>query len=232
MTQQPAGIIFRIQSATDAPLLGNQWLDKDGARWTNYHKGLKSTARLIIPAILKNVSIPERSRTLLDLGGSHGHYCIELCKKYPGLSGTILDWEPAGPVALQNIRDAGLDGRVTFQPGDFLVDSIGSGNDIILLFNIIRILDRGALLSLLRKVRGALSRDGMVVILDHMGYKPASRFMSANALLILLEIYNSTIGRIHDASDVSEMLRETGFTRIRKKNLSRSPGLTILQART
>jgi len=212
------------------PLLGNEWLDQDPARWATYHQGLKCTARLISPAILKNIRIPRRSRTLLDLGGSHGYYCIQLCKKHPGLSGTILDWEPAGPVALQNIREAGLEGRVTFQPGDFLTGSIGSGNDVILLFNIIRILDRGALLALLSKVRGALSRDGMVVILDHMGYKPTSRFMGANALLILLEIFNSTIGRIHDASDVSAMLRETGFTRIRKKNLSRSPGLSIIQA--
>jgi SAM-dependent methyltransferase len=212
------------------PLPANEWLDGDEARWATYHRGLKSTARLISPAIVKNVKIPGHYRTLLDLGGGHGHYCIEFCKKYPGLRGTIFDWEPAGPVASQNIREAGLDDRVTFQPGDFLSDHIGSGFDVILLFNIIRILDADALRALLQKVSGALARDGMIVILDHMGYSPSSRFMSANALLILLEIFNSTMGRIHNAADVSALLREIGSTRIRKKDLPRSPGLTLIKA--
>jgi SAM-dependent methyltransferase len=212
------------------PLLGYQWLDGESSRWTHYHKGLRSTANLLSPSVIKNVRIPSGARTLLDCGGSHGYYCIEFCRHHPGLSGVILDWEPAGSVALQNIRDAGLSERVTFKAGDFLKDSIGNDYDVILLFNVIRILDSEALLALLVKVREALSPGGIVVILDHMGYNPGSRFMGANAYLILLEIYNSTIGRIHKASDVCTMLSEAGFSHIRKKDLSRSPGLSIVQA--
>lgn len=213
------------------PLLGYQWLDEEISRWTRYHRGLKSTASLLAPYVIKNVRIPRHYRTLLDLGGGHGHYCIEFCKKHPGLSGTILDWEQAGPVALQNIRDAGLDGRITFKSGDFPSDSIGSVYDVILLFNFIRIMNGELLRSHLRKVRDALSPGGTIVIMDHMGYNPGSRFMGANAFLILLEIYNSTIGCFHKASDVSEMLHDTGFSHIRKKDLSRSPGLSIIQAK-
>jgi hypothetical protein len=213
------------------PVLGYQWLDGDNSRWVRYHKGLKSTATLLGPALIKSVRIPDRYRTLLDLGGGHGHYCIQFCRSHPGLSGVILDWEPAGPVARQNISDAGLSDRVTFRSGDFLSESIGAGYDVILMFNVIRILDGAGLSALLVKVRDALSPGGTVVILDHMGYNPGSRFMSANAFLILLEIYNSTIGRIHKASDVSRMLGDAGFSHVSKKNLSRSPGLSLVQAK-
>jgi hypothetical protein len=212
------------------PCLGYQWLDGDDSRWMRYHKGLKSTASLLAPTLLRKVRIPNRRGTLLDLGGGHGHYCIQFCRRHPGLSGIVLDWEPAGPVALQNIRDAGMSDRITFRSGDFMSDDIGSGYDVILMFNVIRILDDEALFSLLVKVFNALSKKGLVVILDHMGYNPGSRFMSANTFLILLEIFNSTIGRIHPLSDVSRMLAEAGFSGVSKKNLSRSPGLSLLQA--
>ncbi len=212
------------------PVLGYQWLDEESSRWPRYHRGLKNTATLISPYVLKFVRVPARYRTLLDIGGGHGHYCIEFCRRHPGLSGTILDWEPAGPVAHQNISEAGLEGRVTFKSGDFPSDAIGNGYDVILLFNFIRIMDRELLASHLVKVREALSPGGSVVILDHMGHTPGSRFMGANTFLILLEIYNSTVGRFHKASDVVMMLRNAGFSRIRKKDLHRSPGLSIIQA--
>ena len=212
------------------PRLGYEWLNEDPARWTRYHRGLRSTAALLAPIVLKQVRIPRHYRTILDIGGGHGHYCIEFCRRHPGLTGTILDWEPAGPVARQNIRDAGLEGRVTFRSGDFPSDSVGTGYDVILLFNFIRIMESEFLRSMFVMVREALSPGGTVVILDHMGYRPRSRFMGANAFLVLLEIYTSTVGRIHQASDVSAMLREAGFTRIRIKNLTRSPGLSMVTA--
>ncbi|WP_276615627.1 hypothetical protein [Nonomuraea basaltis] len=35
--------------------------------------------------------LPEGSKSLLDLGGSHGLYAEAFCRAYPGLAGTIVD---------------------------------------------------------------------------------------------------------------------------------------------
>ncbi len=212
------------------PMVGWEWLDQDAARWQTYHAGLKSSAILISRELMKKVKISPTAATLLDLGGSHGQYCIELCRRYPDLSGVVFDWEPARKTAITNIESSGMTERISFKAGDFVTDPIGSVYDVILMFNVIRIFRPDELKSLLKKIYTSLAANGMVVIMDHLGHRSSSRFMRANALIILLEIYNSTEGKTHDKNDVASWLGESGFTDVRDYNLKRSPGLGVITA--
>jgi hypothetical protein len=212
------------------PLLGYEWLDREQGRWDTYHAGLKSTAILIFPELIKKIKLPAAAERLLDLGGSHGQYSVEFCRRYPGLNAVVYDWPPAEHTALQNITAAGLSGRISFSPGDFVKDEIPPGHDVILMFNIIRIFNPAELKAIFYKVHAALNRGGTVIIMDHLGHQSRSRFMKANAFLILLEIFNSTTGRTHTAPEVMAMLNETGFSRIRDFHLKHSPGLGLVTA--
>jgi hypothetical protein len=212
------------------PLLGYEWLDSHPDKWEHYQAGLKSAAILVSRELFKKVKIDPAARRLIDLGGGHGQYCIEFCKKYPGLSGTVYDWPQAEKAALGNIDGSGLSGRVTFQSGDFVHDDIGSPHDIVLMFNVIRIFKADELISLLRKAHDSLAKGGMIIIMDHLGHISRSALMKANAFLVLLELYNSTKGRTHKAEDVISMLREAGFSKTREYILKRSPGLGVLTA--
>ncbi len=212
------------------PELGWEWLDRQPGRWRNYHAGLKSTARLIFPELSRKINIPRNASKILDLGGSHGQYSVEFCIRYPNLTGIVFDWAPAEKTAVETINSCGLSDRISFKAGDFVKDPIGSGYDVILLFNIIRIFRPDGLKALLKKIYAALSKDGMIVIMDHLGHRAGSRFMRANAYLILLEIYNSTVGKTHHRTDVSSWLKETGFSSIRDHSLTRSPGLGVITA--
>ncbi len=212
------------------PLLGYEWLDRDPDKWEHYQEGLKSAAILVCRELLKKVKIPASARTLIDLGGGHGQYCIEFCKKYPRLEGTVYDWPQAEKTALDNINKAGLSDRVSFETGDFVREPIESGYDIILMFNVIRIFNAGELSALLRKVYESLDPGGMVIIMDHLGHVPRSRFMKANSFLVLLELYNSIKGRTHSASELALLLRGEGYANIREYKLKKSPGLGVLTA--
>jgi hypothetical protein len=212
------------------PLLGYEWLDRHPDKWDHYQAGLKSAAVLVSRELFKKIKIPNSARRLIDLGGGHGQYCIEFCKKYPGLSGTVYDWPQAEKTALGNINGSGLSGRVTFRPGDFVKDDIGSSHDIILMFNVIRIFKADELRSLLCKAHASLANGGMIIIMDHLGHYSRSPFMKANAFLVLLELYNSTKGRTHKAADVISLLHEAGFSKTSEYALKRSPGLGVLTA--
>ena len=212
------------------PLLGWEWLDRDQKHWDAYHAGLKSTAVLISPDIIRKITIPRTAEQLLDLGGSHGQYAVEFCRHYPRLSAVVYDWTAASRMAMENILSSGLSSRIAFHAGDFLKDEIPAGQDVILMFNIIRIFDPAVLKTVLIKVHDALKRGGMVIIMDHIGKPSSSRFMRANAFLVLLEIFNSTEGRIYSSSELSGLLGETGFDRVRGYNLKHSPGLGLITA--
>jgi SAM-dependent methyltransferase len=212
------------------PILGYEWLDKHPEKWDFYHAGLKSAALLLSREILKKIKIPHSARKLLDIGGSHGQYCIEFCKKHPHLQGVIYDWPQAEKIALRNIESSGMHGRVAFQAGDFVKDELGIDYDAILMFNIIRIFKSGELQALLEKIYKSLKRKGILVILDHLGHFSCSKFMKANAYLILLELYNSTSGRTHKAGEVITMLQQAGLSKICEYKLKRSPGLGLIVA--
>ncbi|OHD64163.1 MAG: hypothetical protein A2176_00800 [Spirochaetes bacterium RBG_13_51_14] len=213
------------------PVLGWEWLDQHPERWDTYHAGLKCTASLVSGELMRKISLPSSARTILDLGGGHGQYCIEFCRRYSRLTGTVYDWQPAEAVARKNIAASGLSGRVAFRAGDFVKEDIGSGYDVVLMFNIIRIFTARELAPLFRKTFDALNRGGVIIVMDHMGHSSRSRFMRANAFLILLEIYNSTIGSTHRAAVVISLLRQAGFSRNRDYSLHRSPGLGLVVGR-
>jgi hypothetical protein len=212
------------------PEMGWQWLDRQPGGWRNYHAGLKSSAVLISRELFRKVKLPSTAEHIIDLGDSHGQYCVEFCRRYPRLSGIVYDLPPAEKTAAENIRSSGMSERISFWAGDFVTDPIGSGHDVILMFNVIRIFRPDELKSLFRKIYESLAVNGMVIIMDHLGHRSSSRFMKANALLILLELYNSTEGKTHDRNDVAEWLRDSGFSSVTDYNLKRSPGLGVVTA--
>lgn len=212
------------------PEMGYQWLDHHPGKWRPYHAGLMNTAVLISRELMKHIELPAESGTILDLGGSHGQYCIEFCHRYPSYSGIVFDWASAEQTALENIASHGLSDRVTFTAGDFMSGPIGSGYNIILMFNTIRIFTADELRPLFKKIFDALQPSGRFIIMDHLGHRPSSRLTRANTYLVLLEIFNSTKGKTHSAADVSRWLKETGFAAVKDFSLKHSPGLGVLTA--
>ncbi len=209
---------------------GWQWLDRHPGCWDTYHAGLRCSAVLLARELMKKITLPAGAAKVIDIGGSHGQYCIELCLRYPDITCVVYDWGPAEKTALDNISSFGLSDRITFKSGDFTCDPIGSGYDVMLVFNVIRIFKSDELRSLLKKFHDALSPLGMMIIMDHLGHKPSSTLMKTNAALLKLELFNSTEGIFHDRRDVRALLAESGFSAIRDFSIKRSPGLGVITA--
>ena len=66
--------------------------------WRVYVMGMRDLARLLLPHVIGKVLPAADARQLLDIGGSHGLYAIECCKRRPGLHATVMDF--AMPLAL------------------------------------------------------------------------------------------------------------------------------------
>lgn len=77
--------------------------------------------------------LPEfpRAQRLLDLGGGPGYVAIALTRANPNLHGEVFDLPQTISVAEENIRAAGLAGRLRGRSGDLIRDPIGEGYDLI-----------------------------------------------------------------------------------------------------
>jgi hypothetical protein len=71
-----------------------------------------------------------RFRRMIDLGGGHGLYAIALTQCHPELHADVMDLPPVIPV-LEEYISAYHAGRVHPMPGNFFVDPIGSGYDMV-----------------------------------------------------------------------------------------------------
>jgi predicted O-methyltransferase YrrM len=207
------------------------WLHERPERTEHYHAGLRAIARLLSEELLAKVSLKPGARRLLDIGGSHGYYSVQFCRRYPELKATVLDSAHARSVAEQTLAAEGMRDRIEFREGDLFKDEdLGAGYDVALLFNVARMMEPEALASLFRRIARVLGAGGQLVILDQFGESSSSDFMSANARLINLEIFNGSFGDVHSASDVESWALANGFATTRTFDLRRSGGQGVIVA--
>ena len=59
--------------------------------WAIYQDGMRDVAANPAVELAKRMPVPQGATRLLDIGGSHGLYSTELCKRHPALVATILE---------------------------------------------------------------------------------------------------------------------------------------------
>jgi hypothetical protein len=209
---------------------GSKWMAERPERWNDYHKGMRGIARISSEEIVSKVKLPATARRLLDMGGSHGLYAVSFCRRRPGLEATVLDQGQARAVAEETIAAEGMSGRVSFLEGDFMTGDLGGKYDAVLAFNVVRIFRPPQATDLFRRTAAALNPGGVIVVLDQLDAGMSTPFTKANALLIKLELFNSTNGKLYKADEISSLLVTGGFAGPRVINLRRLPGACLVVA--
>lgn len=74
----------------------------------------------------------QASRSLIDLGGGHGLYACALAVQNPALHAVVFDLPQVIPLTRTYIAQYGMESQVSTIGGDFFVDDIGTGYDVIL----------------------------------------------------------------------------------------------------
>jgi cyclopropane fatty-acyl-phospholipid synthase-like methyltransferase len=155
-------------------------------------------------------------RTTLDLGGGPGTYGIEFAKR--GIEVTLFDLPDTMSIAREIVGEAGVKG-VSFVSGDYHIDDIGTGYDLVLLSQILHSLSPEESIELLTKAGNALNPKGKVAIhefalAENRAAPPSGALFSINMLI------NTPGGRSYTPREMTSWLKTAGFGPVRVKRLA------------
>ena len=197
--------------------------------WRRYIGGQLELARLSAAEVAGKLRLPRDARRLLDIGGGHGWYSAQLCRRYPRLSATVLDLPGSAAIGREIIATAGMADRVRHRDGDATTDDLGSGYDAVLCFNLVHHLTEDQVVSLFGKIRAALAPGGTLAVMD--AFADPARRGSAAANFLGLFVYLSSGSRVHTPAQLCGWLHEAGFGAPRRSRVLRIPGQALYVVR-
>ncbi len=197
--------------------------------WRIYTDGMMDLAGLLMPAAMPLLSLPPGARSLLDLGGSHGLYSIELCTRYPGLSATIADLPPVLERTREIVAGHGLSDRITLLECDMTLSHFGvERHDAILMFNIVHGFRPDDNLTILAAARTALKNNGALFILDQFESERSHGEERLLPLMVGINLLNEAGGNVYRKETVLEWCSAAGLSPAGSHRLS-LPGVGLLK---
>jgi 2-polyprenyl-3-methyl-5-hydroxy-6-metoxy-1,4-benzoquinol methylase len=194
----------------------------DDPYWRRYITGQLDLARLSAGEVARKLRLPAGARSLLDIGGGHGWYSAQLCRRHPGLSATVLDLPGSAAIGREIIAAAGMSDRVRHREGDAITADLGSGYDGVLCFNLVHHLRPEQVVGLFTRIHGALAPGGSLTVMD--AFAEPSRRASAAANFLGLFVYLSSGAQVHTPTELRGWLAEAGFGAPRRIPILRIPG--------
>lgn len=191
-----------------------------------YHRGMRALAGVAGTEVASRVPIPSGARHMLDLGGSHGHYAAEICRRHPHLMAEVMDLPDAIEAAAPLLAAEGLGQQLVHIAGDAATAKLGEDKyDLILMSNLAHHLDEEQNRQLAIRAARALKRGGAFVIQEPAR---AERPGSAGQIPALLGLYfamQSRPGvRTWTIAEMADWQGSAGLKVLRAKRLRTAPG--------
>jgi SAM-dependent methyltransferase len=163
----------------------------DAPTWDVYQRAMKELARTVAAETAGRAPIPKGATRLLDIGGSHGLYAVELCRRHAGLSAVVLDLPEAVKASAPLLAEEKMGDRVTHRAGDALADDLGEGAwDVIFVSALMHHFSNEQNRALAARIARALKPGGAFVIQEQV--RTASRYDAqkpARRLGAFLDLY-------------------------------------------
>jgi len=109
-------------------------------------------------AVSAVAALPEfkKAKKLLDLGGGHGLYAVAFAQLNPKIDIAVFDLPHVLEITRDYLERYGMLERVRVIPGDFTVDELGNGYDIVFASDV-------TVTDILPKIHSALEDDGILI---------------------------------------------------------------------
>lgn len=197
-----------------------------------YHRGMRALSGVAGAEVARRIPVPRGARRMLDLGGSHGHFAAEVCRRHPGLSAEVLDLPDAVEASAPMLAAEGLGDRLSHRIGDATTVELGAHQfDVVLMSNLAHHFDAATNRQIAVRVARALRPGGVFVIQDAGRSERPGRAGQIPALLGLYFALQSRPGvRTWTIAEMAEWQRAAGLSIHRARPLRTAPGWVLQSA--
>ena len=164
------------------------------------------------PAQLADLDLSEIN-SVLDVGGGSGAYSMEFVRRKPAIRATVFDLPNVVPITGQFIEKEGFTGKINTYTGDYTLDELPGGFDLVFLS---AILHSNSLLvngDLMKKCFGSLREGGRIVIQDWI-MNDDRTLPTAGAIFAINMLVGTDAGDCFTNQEVTEILEEAGFVNV------------------
>ena len=186
--------------------------DEDERR--SFQLGMFNLAMGNAPRVAELVDLNGR-KNLLDLGGGPGTSGIHFCIANPDLRATVYDRLTTRPFALETAERFGVEGRITFQVGDFTEDNIEGRYDVAWLSQILHSYGPQVCEKILAKTVSVMESGGQVMIHEFFLHETMDGPLFP-ALFSLNMLINNEQGRSYSDKEIRRMMLRVGITDIHR----------------
>jgi demethylspheroidene O-methyltransferase len=192
------------------------------------YSALMTASQALIAEDVLSAYAFDRHRCLLDVGGGEGAFVAAAAQRHSALRFKLFDLPAVARNAQFRFESDGLDDRADAFGGSFLSDPLPRGADIVTLVRVLHDHDDAAVMALLRAVRAALPDGGVVVIAEPLADTPGAEAMGGGYFGFYLLAMGQ--GRPRSADELSAMLANAGFSRVRERRTRRPLLVSVVTA--
>jgi demethylspheroidene O-methyltransferase len=184
-----------------------------GADQIGAYSALMSASQSLIAGEVLDAYRFDRHRCLLDVGGGEGAFVCAAAERLPRLRVMLFDLPAVAERAAARLAAAGLGDHAVAFGGSFHTDALPRGADLISLIRVLHDHDDHVVARILAAVRAALPKRGTVLIAEPMAETPGAEPAGNGYFGFYLMAMGS--GRARSPAELSAMLRQAGFHRVR-----------------
>ena len=215
---------------TDAVRHGGSVMSHGSETWTEEHKeafiaAMHARGPAAAEATVAALDLA-RVQRVLDVGGGSGLFSLALARAKAGLRATVFDLPDIVPITRRYVAQEGMSERIDTVAGDYNVDDLPAGFDLVLLSAIVHSCSPAENERLLRKCAAALNPGGQVAVQDHLmsddrTAPPDGAFFALNMLV------NTAGGDTYTFAEIAGWMTAAGLTGVARAVSPAGPGIVV-----
>jgi hypothetical protein len=167
-----------------------------------------------------------RYGNMLDIGGNSGEFVLQICKRYPNLTGTVFDLPVVCDLGREHVATHPEAGRISFVAGNALADAIPGRFDLIAFKSMLHDWPDAEAKRLLTRASHALNPGGTVLIFERAPLRLSDTAVPYSLIPVLLFSRSFRSPSVYTAG-----LDALGFSEVRTDYIHMEVPFVLITAR-